>query len=54
MKNRKHIFIPLFIFIGACIVSLIYSIIDFKVVNPTLASATANIQFNFDGINKAH
>ena len=49
MKNRKHIFIPLFIFLGAALVSLIYSIIDYKVVNPTLASATANIQFNFDG-----
>ena len=49
MKNRKHLFIPLFIFLGAALISLIYSIIDYKVINPTLAYSSANIQFNFNG-----
>ena len=48
MKN-KHLFIPLFVFIGACLISLIYSIVDYKVINPTLATSTSIIQFNFDG-----
>ena len=48
MKN-KHIFIPLFVFIGACVVSLIYSIIDYKAINPALANSSETIQFNYDG-----
>ena len=48
MKN-KHIWIPAFVFIGATIVSLVYSIIDFKVVNRALASSAETIQFNYDG-----
>ena len=48
MKN-KHIFIPLFVFLGAGVVSLIWSIIDFKGVNKQLSYASETIQFNFDG-----
>lgn len=48
MKN-KHIWIPAFVFIGAAIVSLVYSIVDFKVINRALASSTETIQFNYDG-----
>ncbi len=48
MKN-KHIWIPLFVFIGAGVVSLITSIIDYKVVNPALAYSSQSIQFNYDG-----
>ena len=48
MKN-KHIWIPLFVFIGAGIVSLITSIIDYKVVNPALAYSSQTIQFNYNG-----
>ena len=48
MKN-KHIWIPVFVFIGAGIVSLITSIIDYKVVNPALAYSAQSIQFNYDG-----
>ena len=36
MKN-KHIWIPVFVFLGAGVVSLIASIIDFKAVNPQLS-----------------
>ena len=36
MKN-KHIFIPLFVFLGAGVVSLIASIIDFTAVNKQLS-----------------
>ena len=49
MKNRKHIFIPLFIFLGACIVCLIVSIIDFKVANKALSYSYEVIQFDYDG-----
>ena len=48
MKN-KHIFIPLFVFIGAGLLSLIYSIIDYKAINPALAYSSETIQFNYDG-----
>ena len=48
MKN-KHIFIPLFVFLGAGIVSLIWSAIDFKVVNKQLSYSSETIQFNYDG-----
>ena len=48
MKN-KHIFIPLFVFLGAGLVSLVASIIDFKAVNPQLSYTSETIQFNFDG-----
>ena len=53
MKN-KHIWIPLFVFIGAGIVSLITSIIDYKVVNPALAYSTQTIQFNYDGASEGN
>lgn len=48
MKN-KHIFIPLFVFIGACVVSLAYSIIDFKVINKQPSYSYQTVQFNYDG-----
>ena len=48
MKN-KHIFIPLFVFIGAGLVSLVWSIIDFKGVNKQLSYSSETIQFNYDG-----
>ena len=48
MKN-KHIFIPLFVFLGAGLISLIYSIIDYKAINPALAYSSETIQFDYDG-----
>ena len=48
MKN-KHIFIPLFVFIGACVISLAYSIIDFKVINKQPSYSYQTVQFNYDG-----
>lgn len=48
MKN-KHIFIPLFVFLGAGLVSLVASIIDYTAVNPDLAYSAETIQFNYDG-----
>ena len=48
MKN-KHIWIPAFVFIGAGLVSLIYSIIDFKAINKVEAYSYETIQFNYDG-----
>lgn len=48
MKN-KHIFIPLFVFLGAGVVSLIASIIDYTAINPALAYSSETIQFNYDG-----
>ena len=48
MKN-KHIWIPAFVFIGAGIVSLIYSIIDYKAINKVDAYSYETIQFNYDG-----
>lgn len=48
MKN-KHIFIPLFVFLGAGVVSLVASIIDYTAVNPALAYSSETIQFNYDG-----
>ena len=47
--KKKHIWIPAFIFIGAGLVSLIYSIIDFKAVNKVEAYSYETIQFNYDG-----
>ena len=49
MKNKKHIFIPLFVFLGALIVGLVWSIIDFTVVNPSKNYAYETVQFNYDG-----
>lgn len=49
MKNKKHIFIPLFVFIGAFIVGLVWSIIDFTVVNSSKSYSYDTIQFNYDG-----
>ena len=48
MKN-KHIYIPLFVFLGAGLVSLIASVIDFKGPNKQLSYAAATVQFNHDG-----
>ena len=48
MKN-KHIWIPAFVFIGAGIISLIYSIIDYKAINKVDAYSYETIQFNYDG-----
>lgn len=48
MKN-KHIYVPLFIFLGAGLVSLIASVIDFKGPNKQLSYAAATVQFNHDG-----
>ena len=48
MKN-KHIWIPAFVFIGAAVVSLVYSVIDYKTVNKSLAYSSETIQFNYDG-----
>ena len=48
MKN-KHIFIPLFIFLGAGVVSLTASIIDFTTVNKQLSYSSEMIQFNYNG-----
>lgn len=48
MKN-KHIFIPLFIFLGAGVVSLTASIVDFTAVNKQLSYSSEMIQFNYNG-----
>ena len=48
MKN-KHIFIPLFVFIGACVISLAYSVIDYKVINKQPSYSYQTVQFNYDG-----
>lgn len=48
LKN-KHIYIPLFVFLGAGLVSLIASIIDFTAVNPQLSYSSETIQFDYDG-----
>ena len=48
MKN-KHIFIPLFIFLGAGLVSLVAAVIDFKGVNKQLSYSSETIQLNYDG-----
>ena len=53
MKN-KHIFIPLFVFLGAGLVSLIAATIDFKAVNPQLSYASTTIQFNYDGASDGY
>ena len=51
MKN-KHLWIPLFVFIGAGIVSLIASVIDYKAINPVLAYSSETIQFNYNGASE--
>ena len=51
MKN-KHIWIPVFVFLGAGVVSLIASIVDFKAVNPQLSYSSEMIQFNYNGASK--
>ena len=48
MKN-KHLWFPLFIFLGAGVVSLVASIIDFKVVNKVQSYSSQTIQFNYEG-----
>lgn len=48
MKN-KHIWIPAFVFIGAAVFSLIYSVIDYKAINKVQAYSSETIQFNYDG-----
>lgn len=48
MKN-KHLWIPLFVFLGAGVVSLVASIIDFKGVNPQLSYSSEMIQLNYNG-----
>ena len=53
MKN-KHIFIPLFVFLGAGLVSLIWSVIDFKGVNKQLSYSSETIQFNYDGASDGY
>lgn len=52
MKNRKHIFIPLLVFIGACIVSLIWSVIDFTAVNRDPSFSSQILQLDFDGASE--
>ena len=47
--KRKHIYIPLFVFLGAGLVSLVASIIDFTAVNPQLSYSSETIQFDYDG-----
>ena len=49
MKNKKHIFIPLFVLIGAIVVSLIVSIISFKAFNKNMDYSTKTIEFLYDG-----
>lgn len=49
MKNKKHIFIPLFVFIGACLVSLIWSVIDYTAFNKVQSYSYEVIQFDYDG-----
>ena len=48
MKN-KHIFIPLFVFVGACVISLAASIIDYKAINKQPSYSYETVQFNYDG-----
>lgn len=48
MKN-KHLWIPLFVFLGAGVVSLVASIIDFKGVNKVQSYSSQTIQFNYEG-----
>ena len=48
MKN-KQLVIPLFVLIGACVVSLAYSIVDYKAINKQPSYSYQTIQFNFDG-----
>ena len=49
MKNKKHIFIPLFIFIGACVIALVASLINFKADNANKAYSYQVIQLDYDG-----
>ena len=48
MKN-KHIWIPAFVLIGACVVGLVYSTVDYKGVNKAPSYSSGVIQFNYDG-----
>ena len=48
MKN-KHLWIPLFVFLGAGVISLIASIVDFNGVNPQLSYSSEMIQLNYNG-----
>ena len=49
MKNKKYIFIPLFIFIGACVIALVASFISFKADNSNKAYSYQVIQLDYDG-----
>lgn len=49
MNNKKRILIPLFILIGVCLLGVVYSIIDFKVINKTMSYSYEVIQFDYDG-----
>ena len=49
MKNKKYIFIPLFIFIGACVIALATSFISFKADNSNKAYSYQVIQLDYDG-----
>ena len=49
MKNKKYIFIPLFIFIGACVIALATSFISYKADNSNKAYSYQVIQLDYDG-----
>ncbi len=49
MKNKKYIFIPLLLLICAGVIGLVWSFIDFKVINKSLSYSYELIQFNYDG-----
>lgn len=49
MKNKKYIFIPLILLICAGVIGLVWSFIDFKVINKSLSYSYEIIQFNYDG-----
>ena len=49
MKNKKHLLICLFVLIGAGIIGLIWSAIDFTAINKTRSYAYQTIQFDYDG-----
>lgn len=49
MKNKKYIFIPLILLICAGVIGLVWSFIDFTVINKSLSYSYELIQFNYDG-----
>ena len=48
-KTRKPLLISLFIIIGAGIIGIIWSVIDFKVINKEKSYVYETIQFDYDG-----